>query len=547
MGRRAEDAVPDAARIIAAAASLREAAAVGADRIPDDVRRQVETAADRADERTSLSALHTVVALAGVTGGGKSSIFNAFAGGDVAETGVRRPITSQTQAAVWGSELAGDLLDWLDVPRRHRVDAAPDDPLSGLVLLDLPDFDSRVTTNRAEADRILERADLFVWVTDPQKYADAVMHDDYVAPRAAASESTVVVLNHMDTVAPDDARAIEQDLLRLLRDDGVANPRVVLTSAITGAGLDELRAIVAEVVGARHAALFRLRGDLRQAAGALDQTVAEIDPTLGQDTRNRLTEALLGAAGVDAVLDAVEADHRRRALGHTGWVFTRWFRHLRADPLRRLRLNRGRPEGTDEARRELEMLVARTSLPEPTPAARAAVDLAVRRVGETGAEGLPHRWADAVRDTAMASADDGLRDALDRAVAAEPLGVRVPIWWRAAGVLQWVFGALVVGGIAWYAVLALLDLLRFDTGDVARFGVVPYPFIMIVAGVILGVVLASVARALAGVGARRRRRRIRRRLSDAVARVGQAHVIAPVEAVIADHARVRELTRAALG
>ena len=95
--------------------------------------------------------------------------------------------------------------------------------------------------------------------------------------------------------------------------------------------------------------------------------------------------------------------------------------------------------------------------------------------------------------------------------------------------------------------LALLDLLRFDTADVARFGAVPYPFIMIVAGVILGVVFASVARAVAGVGGRRRRRRIRRRLSDAVARVGQAHVIAPVEAVIADHARVRELTRAALG
>ena len=39
------------------------------DRIPDDVRRQVEIAADRADERTSLSALHTVVALAGVDRG----------------------------------------------------------------------------------------------------------------------------------------------------------------------------------------------------------------------------------------------------------------------------------------------------------------------------------------------------------------------------------------------------------------------------------------------------------------------------------------------
>ena len=28
---------------------------------------------------------------------------------------------------------------------------------------------------------MLELVDLFVWVTDPQKYADARLHDDYVA------------------------------------------------------------------------------------------------------------------------------------------------------------------------------------------------------------------------------------------------------------------------------------------------------------------------------------------------------------------------------
>ena len=85
------------------------------------------------------------------------------------------------------TEPAGALLDWLGVGTRHLVDTAAEDAdaqlgsLDGLVLLDLPDFDSREVANRDEAERVLELVDLFVWVTDPQKYADARLHDDYVA------------------------------------------------------------------------------------------------------------------------------------------------------------------------------------------------------------------------------------------------------------------------------------------------------------------------------------------------------------------------------
>src|SRR3712207_8726897 len=52
------------------------------------------------------------------------------------------------------------LLEWLQVPRRHRV--AEGDGLGGLVLLDLPDFDSVELAHRLEVDRVLELADLVV-------------------------------------------------------------------------------------------------------------------------------------------------------------------------------------------------------------------------------------------------------------------------------------------------------------------------------------------------------------------------------------------------
>ncbi|MGE5720529.1 MAG: ABC transporter, partial [Nocardioidaceae bacterium] len=115
-------------------------------RLDDDLVDDAAGVVERAGARLKLSANHTVVALAGATGSGKSSTFNAITDLDLAAVGVKRPTTSWTMACTWGAEGAGDLLDWLGVPGRHQVsrnsmlDApATDDPdLHGLVLLDLP-------------------------------------------------------------------------------------------------------------------------------------------------------------------------------------------------------------------------------------------------------------------------------------------------------------------------------------------------------------------------------------------------------------------------
>src|SRR4051794_28229466 len=56
----------------------------------------------RANERLGLSGEHTVVALAGGTGSGKSSLFNALCGLELSPTGLRRLMTSSAHACVWG-------------------------------------------------------------------------------------------------------------------------------------------------------------------------------------------------------------------------------------------------------------------------------------------------------------------------------------------------------------------------------------------------------------------------------------------------------------
>src|SRR5512139_2768865 len=118
-------------------------------RLDDAVVDPAQEVAERAASRLRLSAEHTVVALAGATGSGKSSTFNALTGLDLSAVGVRRPTTSWATACVWGQEGAAELLEWLGIPARHQVmrdsmlDSGPaDTSLDGAVLLDLPDHDS---------------------------------------------------------------------------------------------------------------------------------------------------------------------------------------------------------------------------------------------------------------------------------------------------------------------------------------------------------------------------------------------------------------------
>ena len=49
----------------------------------------------------------TVVALAGATGSGKSTLFNALSGSEVSKPGVRRPTTGVAHATVWGAATTG--------------------------------------------------------------------------------------------------------------------------------------------------------------------------------------------------------------------------------------------------------------------------------------------------------------------------------------------------------------------------------------------------------------------------------------------------------
>ncbi len=562
----AQGQVVSALELAERAAALSEACAEGARELEPAVVDQAVNLVDKVRERTSIAGGHTVVALAGATGSGKSSLFNAIVGAPVARIGARRPTTALPSAAVWGTTSATELLDWLSVSTRHQVGSdqdadsargdtsldpgvqdAPSGPpvppvgtLDGLVLIDLPDFDSRVDAHRIEAQRILELVDIFVWVTDPQKYADALLHEDYVRALATHDAVTVVVLNQVDRLTPEAVAACREDLRRLLVADGLPQARVFATSARTGVGIAELTQQLANAVAGANATRHRLSADVVSVAAKLRAGVADSEPKVDAGPDTGLIEALSRAAGVPIVLDAIAADYRRESSQAGGWLFTRWVSSFKADPLSRLRLDKTvvSMKSVDEA--DVRAVLGRSSIPPPSPAARAAVSLATRQLADRAGSGLPVRWAHAVADAA-APGDDALADALDQAILHTPLRARTPVWWTIAGILQWIFGAAVIAGVLWLGVLSVVAWLQLPELPTPTVGVLPWPFLLLATGLILGLLSAGVARVAARVGAKRRATKAGKRLRESISSVADDRIVRPVAAVLSRHARVREL------
>jgi len=479
----------------------------------------------RAGERLAFSGTRTVVALAGATGSGKSSLFNALAGAELSPVGVRRPTTSTTQACVWGADEPSGLLDWLRVGRRLRPSAgrANEPALDGLVLLDLPDHDSTATDHRVEVDRLVARVDLLVWVVDPQKYADAALHERYLSRLADHAAVTLVVLNQVDRLSDEDRARCLVDLAGLLGDDGLSDVEVLPVSAATSLGVAELSARLAGAVSRRLAAAERLSADLDGLARALGSAVpaGSGGGEPGPADRIEIMAALAQVAGVDAVVGAVAAAHRARGVAATGWPPTRWLRRLRADPLRRLHLDRP-PAAAGSP-------VGRTSLPASSSVARSRVELALRRLADSATAGLPEQQITRARAVLRAQTEP-LADRLDTAMAGTDLGMaQAPRWWSLGNAVQWLVLLVAVVGGGWLLLDVVLAWLQLPALPSARVGRLALPTLLLAGGLLLGLLAAGVFRLLVRAGAGRRARRARRRLLSAVGEVADQVVLQPLD------------------
>ncbi len=523
--------------------ALTEAVRLSAGRVDEDVLSEAERVVKHVDRRLAFSGDVTVVALAGATGSGKATRFNALSGARLAEPGAKRPTTPKAMSATFGNIPTDALLDWLEIPRRHLVTGAPAD-LDGLVLLDLPDHDSTEVAHRQEVDRLVQLVDMLIWVVDPQKYADAALHDRYLKPLAQHADVMMVVLNQSDKLTPEQLERCLHDLRALLDSEGLGAAQLAHMSAFTGEGVPEVRAKLAQAIKDKKVAARRLEADVEKVAAAMAGEIGDAaTDEVPRDNVTQLNQAFADAAGVPVVEEAVLKAWRHRGGLATGWPALAWLARFRPDPLRALHLDR---LPTTRKKQELEPArVQRTSLPTMSGVQKARVDSAIRELADAAGGGLPRGWSNAVMAAARSN-DKLLPDELDKAVATTDLALdRGNGWWTLIRVLQWLFIIVTLVGLVWLGIGFAALYFQFPPPPSVRWHNIPIPTLLVFGGVACGLLLAALSRVFVEVGARAKAGRARHVLTKAVGRVAHERVIDPVNAELARYDQARDAIKLA--
>jgi hypothetical protein len=382
-----------------------------------------------------------------------------------------------------------------------------------------------------------------VWVLDPQKYADAAVHSRYLVPMAGHSAVIAVVLNQIDLLGAGQVDDCEADLRRLLDTEGLPDVRVVGTSALTGAGMDELRKVLLETVLARQASLQRIEADVDAIAArfgpyAGDESAGAVAATLPAASAEALAEAFARAAGVAGVGSALQSARELKAVDHVGWPVA-WLaeRVLQRDPVRKIRLGtlwdelRGTSAGSGGAQ-------------------QADIDTAVTVIADEAGRGLPAPWPGTVRAAARSRAAD-VPGELGAAIAKTlPPENSVLPWWRAVAIWQGLLlgaAAVTLGWLVALLVLGVFGAAPHAPSLVSDVSYLPWVVLLLTAVLVLGWLTASGCMNLAVREAGREREQVERRMREEIALVAQRLVVTPAEQELSEFARFREELKVARG
>jgi energy-coupling factor transporter ATP-binding protein EcfA2 len=351
----------------------------------------------------------------GSTGAGKSTLVNSLVGAAVTTSGVLRPTTRAPVLICAVPDLpffAGDRV----LPGLPRVTGSAGGPGTlqvvprsevppGLALLDAPDVDSVVQTNRELAGQLLAAADLWIFVTTAARYADAVPWD---LLRTAQERGTALAVV-LDRVPPGAAGEIGPDLAAMLQRAGLAGARlfVVEERPLQDGRLPEdqvgpLRSWLQELAADQGARAAVVRQTLTGALDSVAQRVAGVVSAV--EEQERAADELRRAAGASyaAAYDAIDEGVRGGSLLR-GEVLARWQEYV----------------GTGEWMRSLQGQVSRlrdkvvgavTGRPAPEDdlqgALESSVELLLRAEAERAAERTVTAWRSLPGGPALLSGTD---------------------------------------------------------------------------------------------------------------------------------------------
>ncbi|GAA1777039.1 MULTISPECIES: GTPase [Streptomonospora] len=308
-----------------------------------------------------------LIAVAGSTGAGKSTLVNSLVGEQVTTTGVRRPTTNSPVLACnpadvdWFSEAS--FLPTLPRVRQHGLAMpgkdgmlvlAPSEAMPrGVALLDTPDVDSAVSAHHEFASKFLDAADLWVFVTTSRRYADARVWEFLQVARDRATSLAVV----LSRVPERGHTQLVQHFGAMLEANGLGDaPRFIVPETdqiaeerFTSNVADHIREYLADVAGDL---VQRDRVSLRTFIGVIDSFRTRV-PDLAKQVEvqveaRRVLESAVKSAyeGAGAEIDEALRDGELMR----GNLLARWQDIAASGELMRMMRTRGRrkPRGDQD-------------------------------------------------------------------------------------------------------------------------------------------------------------------------------------------------------
>lgn len=511
--------------------ALREAAVAAADLGLDREISQTEELISRAEARLGFGGSAYVLALAGGTGVGKSSLLNALAGDAVSTVGVIRPTTARPLAWVAENQRdeVGPLLEWLgveDVFTHQRAE------LGGVVILDLPDFDSVETDHRATVDKLLPRIDSMLWVTDPEKYDDELLHS-YLRDLTVHADRIGFVINKSDRLEPAEQKLLRDDFVLRLKTDGYRHPRVHMISARTGEGLSSLLEEVKQRSQDKELVTRKLAADMSQRLRGI-AVASGVDgsyrPLIEQrDRSDAVAAAVAGALAVvdpDGVAAQVKAAALYRARRQGGSLLARVLALL--SNLTGTRKRSADPEGFLISWRQ------RGSIGHVVNPIRRVIVDAVSRLPANTRPGV-------MRKVEFDQLEEHLTSAVEQAVrgSRNDLAPARSALWIVIGGLQLILGATFLFAVAWYLTLIFgPQSLPVGSFEVPYLGPVPVPLVLLVGSLVASLVLGLILNLHAGWLGRRRGAKVATRVRHAIENTILIAAFGPVDQIEAARERI---------
>lgn len=515
------------------------------------------------ERRDALDPRVTVIAVAGPSGTGKSTVVNTLARrNSLVPTGMHRPTTTELVAYVDAEVTAALFLELSGIPRSVSVEfcTTRSNPLRdslGMVgeghqvrsaltqcghpiVVEVPDT-LLVPELTSAASQVLETADLILWTTDSQKYADAAFHSRISAfPR---HPNSYFVLTHTEGLTESQLQTLNQELAAIAERIGVS-PEILQISLYDESSLARFRETVAEL---SHAPEARWRGQqaaIHHAATKLGQDL-ELDVTGEFSTQpvqapsvasppspaeTKLVDQVTQVSGLSAVQANFSKQYLRAGGFWTLWPVLNWLAGIK--PLAHVNQDNSATPGEPEADKPVgpsadpspeqtadesatpAVADSTPDLPSVAPQADslnrffprvnvAGITSAARTYAATASAHRPSKWVDFAQLKAV-ELSGNLVSALNLALESWKFPARpARTWWRIWRLGHWFWLAALVVGLLWSLVAGVAFLGGAGTSAaVWMVGPVPFPLLVLVAAVAGTLVWSLVGTKILHCGAR---------------------------------------------